>query len=155
MLMIAKMRGIKVSKKIKTDDLIRVLRQEDKISHKKSPFKSLIENIREKLQILGSKNPKSESNLIRRGLYEVEKVKNLSGSSIKSISEKLNRSEDGLLKKNRYNNHYVNHKGIKDIRHLFEEDKNEDYYEPKLINTAFKNNYFHYESGSDRKNGIT
>ena len=39
MLMIAKMRGIKVSKKIKMNDLIRVLSQEDKIPHKKSPFK--------------------------------------------------------------------------------------------------------------------
>ena len=158
MLMIAEMRGIKVSKKIKMDDLIRVLSQEDKILHKKSPFKSIIENIKEKLQTLGSKVPKSESDLIKRGLYEVEKMKNLSESDIKNVSEKLNKFEDDLLKKNRYNNHDVNYKGIKDIRHLF--DEGEDYYyyyyyEPKLINTPFKNNYFHYESGSNKKNVIT
>ena len=108
MLMIAKMRGIKVSKKIKTDYLIIVLSQEDKKPHNKSPFRSIVENIREKLQILGSKIPKSESNLIRRGFYEVEKVKNLSESSIKIISEKVNRFEDDLSKKNRYNDHDVN-----------------------------------------------
>ena len=34
LMMVAKMRGIKVSKKIKIDDLIR----EDKIPHTKSPF---------------------------------------------------------------------------------------------------------------------
>ena len=88
MFLIAKMRGIKVSKKIKKDDLIRLFSQEDEIPHKKSPFESIIENIREKLQILSSKISKSESNLIRRGLYEVEKVKNLSESSIKIISKK-------------------------------------------------------------------
>ena len=73
MLMIAEMRGIKVNKKIKMDDLIRVLSQEDKIPHKKSPFKSLIENIREKLQIIGSKVPKSESDLIRMGFMRLKK----------------------------------------------------------------------------------
>ena len=102
MLMIAEMRGIKVSKKIKMDVLIRVLSQGDKIPHKKSPFKSIIENIREKLQILGSKVLKSESDLIRRGLYEVEKMKNLSESGIKNVSEKLNRFEDIRQRDQRY-----------------------------------------------------
>ena len=50
-------------------------------------------------------------------------MKNLSESDIKNVSEKLNRFEDDLLKKNRYNNHDVNYKGIKDIRHLFHEDE--------------------------------
>ena len=79
-------------------------------------------------------------------------MENISKSDIKSISEKLIRFEDYSLKKNRYNDHYINYKGIKDLRYLFDEDENEDYYEPKLINTAFKNNYFQYQSGSDRKN---
>ena len=79
-------------------------------------------------------------------------MEKLSKSDIKSISGKLNRSENDLLEKNRYNDHDVNYKGIKYVRHLFDEDENEDCYVPKLINTAFKNNYFHYQSGSDRKN---
>ena len=85
-------------------------------------------------------------------------MKNLSESDIKNVSEKLNRFEDDLLKKNRYNNHDVNYKGIKDIRHLFDEDEDYYYYyyyEPKLINTPFKNNYFHYESGSNKKNMLS
>ena len=29
--------------------------------------------------------------------------------------------------------------------------KMKDYYKPKLVSTAFKNNYLQYQSGSDRK----
>ena len=36
---------------------------------------------------------------------------------------------------------------------MFDED--EDYYEPKFINTAFKNNYSQYQTTSDRKNMLT
>ena len=35
---------------------------------------------------------------------------------------------------------------------MFDEDEDEDYYEPKLINTVFKNNYSQYHTTSDRKN---
>ena len=36
-----------------------------------------------------------------------------------------------------------------------DEDKDKDYCEPKLINTAFKNNYSQYQTASDRKNMLT
>ena len=35
---------------------------------------------------------------------------------------------------------------------MFDEDEDEDYYEPKLTNSAFKNNYSQYQTISDRKN---
>ena len=38
---------------------------------------------------------------------------------------------------------------------MFDEDADEDYYEPKLINTAFKNSYSQYQTTSDRKNMLT
>ena len=38
---------------------------------------------------------------------------------------------------------------------MFYQDEDEDYYEPKLINTAFKNNYSQYQTTSDRKNMLT
>ena len=34
-------------------------------------------------------------------------------------------------------------------------NEDEDYYEPKSINTAFKNNYSQYQTTSDRKNILT
>ena len=107
MLMIAKMRGIKVDKTLKKDNLIRILSQEDKILHTKSPFNSIIENIREKLAMLRSKISKLESNLNRRELYEAEKIKNLTHADIDMINEQLNRFEDDLLNKNRYFNHAI------------------------------------------------
>ena len=35
---------------------------------------------------------------------------------------------------------------------MFDEDEDKNYYEPKLTNTAFKNNYSQYQTISDRKN---
>ena len=46
--------------------------------------------------------------------------------------------------------HDIKYKGIDDLRYLFDEDEGEDYYEPKLINTAFKNNYSQHPTTSDR-----
>ena len=40
---------------------------------------------------------------------------------------------------------------IESIRYLFDKDESKDYYKPKLINTAFKNNYLEYQTGSDKK----
>ena len=59
-----------------------------------------------------------------------------------------------LLKESRHYDHGNKYKGIDDLRYLFDEDEDEDedYYETKLINTAFKNNYSQYETTSDRKN---
>ena len=64
----------------------------------------------------------------------------------------LNTSKEYLLKESRHYDHDTRYKGIDDLRYLFDEDENEGYYEPKLINTAFTNNYFQYQSASDRKN---
>ena len=49
----------------------------------------------------------------------------------------------------------LNTKRIDDLRYLFDEDEDEDDYEPKLFNTAFKNNYSQYQTTSDRKNMLT
>ena len=56
-----------------------------------------------------------------------------------------------MLQENRLYDHDTKYKGIESIRYLFDEDENKDYYKPKLINTAFKNNYLQYQTGSDRK----
>ena len=64
----------------------------------------------------------------------------------------MNKIENYLLKQLRYYDHDTKYKGINDLRYLFDKDDEEDYYEPKLINTAFENNYFQYETTSEIKN---
>ena len=77
MRLIAKMRGI-----ISKTELFRILKKEDKITYKESPFKSIVEDIRSKLS-------KSGDRLIEKALYYVEGIKKLSESQVKYIKEKL------------------------------------------------------------------
>ena len=55
---------------------------EDKITYKESPFKLIIDDIRNKLSKNGDK-------FIKRGLYYVEEMKSLGSAEIKNIKEKL------------------------------------------------------------------
>ena len=69
---------------------------------KESPFKSIIENI-------------------KRGLYYVEKMNNLSTSDIKNIKEKLIKFKNEPFKNNNngIKKDLNENKGIKDIKYLF------------------------------------
>ena len=90
MRLIAKMRGINVKKSTSKIELFRILRKEDKITYKES----IIQDIRNKLSENGSK-------LIKKGLYYVEKMKELTESQVKIIKEKLIKFQNGLIRKNR------------------------------------------------------
>ena len=89
-----------------------------KIIHKESTFKSIIEGI-------------------KRGLYYVEKMKNLSTSDIKNIKEKLINFKNELFKNNnsKIKRNLNEFKGIKYIRYLFNEDKNKksDFYKTEKM----------------------
>ena len=82
-----------------------------KSPYKESPFKSIIEDI-------------------KRGLYYVEKMNNLSTSNFKNIKENLIGFKNELFNNNNNNNnnktkkHPNECKGIKYIRYLFNKDKN-------------------------------
>ena len=103
--------------------------KEDKITYKESPFKSIIQDIRNKLSTNGNK-------LIKKGLYYTEKTKELTESQVKNIREKLIKFKNELIRKNRikkyndiYNTWYyggIVYKDITDIRYLFNEDEDED-----------------------------
>ena len=82
MRLIAKMRGINVKKSTSKIELFRILKKEDKIEYKESPFKSIIQDIRNKLSKNGNK-------LIKKGLCYVEEMKKLTESQVKNIKEKL------------------------------------------------------------------
>ena len=49
MRLIAKMRGVNVKKSTSKNELFRILKIEDKITYKDSPFKSIIQDIKDKL----------------------------------------------------------------------------------------------------------
>ena len=44
---------------------------------------------------------------------------------------------------------------MRNIRILFEQEKEGDYYEPKRVNNFWKNNYIKYESNGDKNKLIT
>ena len=91
---------------------------EDKITYKESPFKSIIQDIKDKLSKSGDK-------LIKKGLYYVEKINSLGSVEIKNIKEKLIIFKNELIRKNRINNRNkkdldgynsnMKYRGIKDI----------------------------------------
>ena len=132
---IAKMRGINVNQQVKLNYLRLI---EDKITYRESPFKSIIQNIRNKLSKNGNK-------LIKKGFYHVEEMKKLTESQVKNIKEKLIKFQNELIRRNRIKNdimimimkkdndiydawYYggITYNGIKDIRYLFNEDEDED-----------------------------
>ena len=119
------------------------LNEKDTLSHRKSLIKSTVNNVREKLDTLGSKVLKNKKKSIRRKIRIDEKLidddDDLEDSDIENISGLLNKLEKYFLKESRYYDHDTKYKENDYLRYLFDED--EDYLEPKLINTAFKNNY--------------
>ena len=126
MRLIAKMRGINVKKSTTTKKDKR--KKKDKITYKESPFRPVIQDIKDKLSKSGDK-------LVKKGLYYVEKMKELTEPQVKIIKEKLIKFKNELIKKNRikkdndiYNAWYyggITYNGIKDIRYLFDEDEDE------------------------------
>ena len=135
MRLIAKMKGINVKKSTSKIELFRILRKEDRITYKESPFKSIIADIRNKLSKNGNK-------LIKKGLYYAEKIKELTESQLKNIKEKLIKFKNELIRKNRikkdndvYNASYyagMTYIGIKDMRYFFNENEDNDVYQDRI-----------------------
>ena len=88
---------------------------EDKITYKESPFKSIIVDI-------GNKLLKNGDKLIKKGLYYIEEMKNLGSAEIINIKEKLIIFKNELIRRNKVKKHLDNYNGIKDIRYLFNEE---------------------------------
>ena len=88
---------------------------EDKITYKESPFKSIIVDI-------GNKLSKNGDKLIKKGLYYIEEMKSLGSAEIKNIKEKLIIFKNELIRRNKVKKDLDNYNGIKDIRYLFNEE---------------------------------
>ena len=132
---------------------------EDTITYKESLFKSIIVDIRNKLSKNGDK-------LIKKGLYHVDEMKELTESQVKNIKEKLIKFKNELIRQNRLNNKIrrdfddyngdTKYKDIKDIRCLFNKEdiynsinnikyllnENKDYYEDKISDVIKRDTYY-------------
>ena len=119
-------------------DLIKILsKQKIKISLSKKK----IRDIKKYFNELRHGISKSKITEIRRNLYDVKNLKNLSKSKIKEIEENLLELEKSIfrLEKN-YDYYDTEYKGIRDIKNLFDLSTDEDYYKPIKTKSAFKNN---------------
>ena len=66
--LVADMRGIKVKKTLKKDELFEILRKNDKITYDESAFKSIISDIRSNL-------PKKGCKTIKKDIKYIEEIK--------------------------------------------------------------------------------
>ena len=119
-------------------DLIKIL---SKPKIKISLSKKKIRDIKKYFNELRRGFSKSKITEIRRNLYDVKNLKNLSKSKIKEIEENLLELEKSIfrLEKN-YDYYDTEYKGIRDIKNLFDLSTDEDYYKPIKTKSAFKNN---------------
>ena len=69
----------------------------NRITYKESPFKSIIQDIKDKLSKNGDK-------LIKKGLYYVEEMESLGSAEIENIKEKLIKLKTELIRRNKINN---------------------------------------------------
>ena len=78
----------------------------------------------------------------------MKKQKNLSKSNIKKIEKNLLELEESLSKLKNYDD--TKYKRIRDVRNLFNQSIDEDYYKPIRNNSAFNSTYIEYESKGDQ-----
>ena len=64
--LIADMRGVKVKKTLKKDQLFKILKKYDKITYNESPFKSIISDIRSTLPKKGYTTLKKVLNILKK-----------------------------------------------------------------------------------------
>ena len=112
-----------------------------------------IGDIRMMLSKLGNTITNNDRKKIKRKLYETEKKENLSDKEKEKIYDDLLELVHNLNKKEEYKYHDrddLDYYGIRDIENLFDNDNDNDYYKPILVESSFKNNYKYYESRGDK-----
>ena len=112
-----------------------------------------ISDIRMMLIALGNTVANNDRKKVRRKLYEIEKKENLSDKEKEKIYDDLVELVNTLNKKETYkyrDRDDLDYYGIRDIENLFDNDNDNDYYKPILVESSFKNNYKYYESRGDK-----
>ena len=114
-----------------------------------------ISNIRIILSRLGNAITNKDKKKIKKELDEIERKENLSDKEKEKIYDTLIKLVKTLDKKEKYKYHDrddLDYYGIRDIENLFDNDNDNDdnYYKPILVESSFKNNYKYYESRGDK-----
>ena len=104
---------------------------------------------------LGNTITNNDRKKIKRKLYETEKKENLSDKENEKTYDDLVELVNTLNKKEKYKYHNrddLDYYGIRDIENLLDNDDDNDdnYYKPILLESSFKNNYKYYESRGDK-----
>ena len=104
--------------------------------------------IRMILSRLGNTVANNDRNKINKKLYETEKKKNLSNKEKENTYDdlvELAKAFD-IKEKNKYHDRDdQDNYQIREIENLFDNDNDDDYYKPILVESSFKNNYKYYE----------
>ena len=163
------MRGIKNREKSTSEDLIITLLK-SKSSYTERSFGKIfndntdddtyddkirgkISDIRMILSRLGNTVTNNDRKKIKRMPYEIEKKENLSDKEKEKIYDNLVELVRIIDKKGeyKYNDHDdLGDYGIRDTENLFDNDNDDDYYKPILVESSFKNNYKYYEWRGDK-----
>ena len=109
--------------------------------------------IRMILSRLGNTVANNDRNKINKKLYETEKKKNLSNKEKENTYDdlvELAKAFD-IKEKNKYHDRDdQDNYQIREIENLFDNDNDDDYYKPILVESSFKNNYKYYEWRGDK-----
>ena len=60
-----------------------------------------------------------------------------------------------IRKKKKINDRLIKDRIIRDIRSLFEQQEEKDYYKPKRVSNFWDNNYIEYESNGDKNRNLS
>ena len=110
-------------------------------------IRDTISNIRIILSRLGNIVTSNDRMKIKKELYETENKKNFSDKEKEKIYDDLVELVRTLDKNEEYKYHdrdNLDYYGIREIENLFDNDNDDDYYKPILVESYFKNNYKYY-----------
>ena len=116
-------------------------------------IKSKIIDIRMILSRLGNIVTKNDRKKIKKNLYEIEQRQNLSDNEEKKIYDGLIKLANTLDKKEEHkHSDYddLDYFGISELKDLFTNDDDDDYYKPVLVTSSFEKNYESYEIRGDK-----
>ena len=119
---IAKMRCIKNHKNMSKERLLSALNKSELAMSGNNFDNARIKKIREDFNKLRDRFLKPKIKEIRKNLYEIENIKNLSKPKLKKIEQNLIGLEESLFKLNKYHDYDdIEYYGIRDIKKLFGE----------------------------------
>ena len=145
-----KSRVIKGYKSMSKERLLSAFSESELVKDEKNFDNERLENIRNDF------NELRDQTELRRNLYDIKNLKNLSTQKIKEIEENLFKLEECLSNLKTYHlQDDFGHRKIRELRNLFNQSIDEDYYKPTKTKSAFNDNYIEYESKGEKNKKLS